>query len=1043
MTERRSARPPAQPSGGQGATSRADLARAGFEDTAAALRLLGDAVLADVDGPALVAALAATPDPDRGLLAAVRLLAAAETGGQGLGDDLRRVLPGGGPTPGPARPGDQRGPRGPGGAPSAEDRLGTGTRLVAVLGTSVALGEHLIAHPDAWRELVPGAHADQDPREVLLRAVGADPGAVVPVADPTLGRDGARDALRRAYRRRLLGIVADDLVTPAPEARLEDVTERLSDLADAALEAGLAMARALVPGHRDVALAVIALGKCGARELNYLSDVDVVHVVAPAENPDGPDVDEPRVVEVGTRLAQALALACSATTAEGSLWEVDTALRPEGKNGPLVRTLDSHVAHHRRWAATWELQAQMKARPAAGDPSLGAAYVEALAPLVWRAAERPGMVADTRAMRRRVEEQLPSADSPHQLKLGPGGLRDVEFSVQLLQLVHGRAAPALRVRATLEALAALSAHGFVGRQDAARLDADYRFLRVLEHRLQLHRMRRAQLLPRDEDGLRWLARAAGVPGGAEALSQRLGDVRRRVRRLHEQLFYRPLLEAVAALSTEELRLTPEEARERLQSLGYRDAAGALRHITALTTGVSRRAAIQRQLLPVLLGWFADGSDPDGGLLAFRRISETLGSTAWYLAMLRDEGTAAARMARATSTSSLVAGGLVADAQAARWLGDDAALVPRGEDDVGHLLAGALGRAGGAAEAARALRTVRTRELLRTALADVLGLVSAAQVRESLSGVATGAIRAALGEAGRRVARERGASPTAIAVIGMGRLGGQEMGYGSDADVVVVHRPLPGADAEAAQEHAVAVTSAMRGILATPGPGLPLELDLALRPEGRNGPLARSLDSCAAYYARWSSTWESQALLRARVVAGDAGVGAAFLDLVDPLRYPVGGLPADAVVAVRRMKARVESERLPRGVDPHRHLKLGPGYLADVEWTAQLLQLRHAGRVRSLRTASTPGALWAACAAGLLSEVDARVLVAAWDSAARTRDAVVLVRGRIDDVLPTDPEQASQVAHLLGLDPETAEELTGHVRQVGRGARTVVERVFYG
>ncbi len=1012
---------PRSAQGAPGAVSRADLARAGFEDTVAALRLVDDDELDGLARPALVAALAATPDPDRGLLALVRLLEAARTDGRQVADGLRRELPGGPPA-------------GELGEPAV-----TGTRLVALLGTSVALGEHLVAHPEDWRELVPGAHTGHGPRETLLRAVGADPLADVPVADASLGRDGARDALRRAYRRLLLVIAADDLVRASPEARLGAVTAQLSDLADAALEAGLAMARALVPGHEDVSLAVIALGKCGARELNYLSDVDVVHVVRPT----GDAVTEARAVEVGTRLAQALALACSATTAAGTLWEVDTALRPEGKNGPLVRTLDSHVAHHRRWAATWELQAQMKARPAAGDAALGAAYVEALAPLVWRAAERPGMVADTRAMRKRVEEHLPSADSPHQLKLGPGGLRDVEFSVQLLQLVHGRAQPALRVRGTLEALEELSTHGFVGRHDAARLGEDYRFLRVLEHRLQLRRMRRAQLLPHDEAGLRWLARAAAVPGGAEGLTRRLEDVRRRVRRLHEQLFYRPLLEAVAALSTEELRLTPAEARERLESLGYRDAPGALRHITALTTGVSRRAAIQRQLLPVLLGWFADGSDPDGGLLAFRRISETLGSTAWYLSMLRDEGTAAARMARATSTASLVADGLVGDAQAARWLGDDASLVPRGADDVAHLFSGALGRAETGEGAARALRTVRSRELLRTALADVLGLVRPSQVRESLSGVGIGAIRAALGLAQTRVAAERGESPTAIAVIGMGRLGGSEMGYGSDADVIVVHRPHPGADAGAAQEHAVAVASAMRGVLATAGPGLPLELDLALRPEGRNGPLARSLDSCAAYYSRWSSTWESQALLRARPVAGDAAVGAAFIDLVDPLRYPAQGLTGDELTAVRRMKARVESERLPRGVDPHRHLKLGPGYLADVEWTAQLLQLRHAGRVTSLRTTSTPGALWAACAAGLLAEEDAGVLVTAWEAAARTRDAVVLVRGRIDDVVPTDPGQAAQVAHLLGLDPETAEELTGHVRLVGRGARAVVERVFYG
>lgn len=1057
-TDRPSQRP-GQPAGGAGLPALEALGRAGFVDTEAVLRLLADAVLRGHDLVGLSAALAATPDPDRAVLALVRLLEAAGgddgTGG-GVAGALRSVLADGG-----------------------EPRR----RLLAVLGTSVALGDAMVRHPEDWRCVLPG---EQDPaapevaapevavRAALLTAVGADPLSPVPVADPALGRGGARDAMRRAHRRVLLGIVADDLVCADPEALVEVVAHRLSDLADAALEAALAMARALVPGHEQVALAVIALGKCGGQELNYVSDVDVVHVVAPSPTSthDNGSLQEPpteaRVVEVGSRLARELALACSATTAEGTLWPVDTALRPGGRDGPLVRTLDSYLAHHRRWAATWELQAQLKARPAAGDAALGAAYVEAVAPLVWSAAERPGMVADTRAMRRRVEDNVPPADADVQLKLGRGGLRDVEFSVQLLQLVHARAQPALRLRGTCESIEALVAHGFVGRRDGAQLERDYRFLRVLEHRLQLHRLRRAQLLPRDKAGFRWLARASGVVGvdsRPDLLAQRLNEVRRRVRRLHERLFYQPLLEAVASLSTDEVRLDTRTARDRLEGLGYRDSAGALAHIAALTSGVSRRAAIHRQLLPVLMGWFADGSDPDAALLSFRRISERYGTSTWYLRMLRDESMAAARLARGISTSDLVAQGLAGDGEAVLWLGDDAALVPHGLDAVAAAMAAAVRRAGAGGEAG-GLRGARTHEMLRTAMADVLGLAAPEQVRAALSDLAVAALRTAL-DVGLERVRGRAAGPegsaptggptgptgdpagdptddpTDVAVIGMGRLGGAEMGYGSDADVVVVHRPREGAPAEAAQRFALAVTTEMRKVLSEPGPGLPLELDTGLRPEGKNGPVARSLESCAAYYRRWSQPWESQALLRARPVAGDPGVGAAFLAMVDPLRYPAGGLDEAGVVAARRMKARVESERLPRGVEPRRHLKLGPGYLADVEWTAQLLQLRHAGEVEALRTTSTIGALRAAEAAGLLRADDAHVLVTAWEEVSRVRDVLVLSRGRLGDVLPTDPREAARVAHLLGLVPPTAEALDDHVRHTGRVARAVVERVFYG
>ena len=310
--------------------------------------------------------------------------------------------------------------------------------------------------------------------------------------------------------------------------------------------------------------------------------------------------------------------ACATATGEGTLWPVDAALRPEGKNGPLVRTVESHRQYYERWAKTWEFQALLKARTVAGDQELGQAYLDAVRPMVWQAAGRPNFVEDVQAMRRRVEQHVPAGEAARQLKLGPGGLRDVEFSVQLLQLVHGRADETLRSGTTLEALAALSSGGYVGREDAAVLDEAYRLLRTLEHRIQLLRLRRTHLMPTDEADLRRLGRAVGHRRDAarEVVSQWQAQARE-VRRIHERLFYRPLLTAAARLTTAEARLTPEAARERLAALGFRDPAGALRHIEALTSGVSRRAAIQRTLLPVMLGWFADEADPDAGLLAFR------------------------------------------------------------------------------------------------------------------------------------------------------------------------------------------------------------------------------------------------------------------------------------------------------------------------------------------------------------------------------------------------------------------------------------------
>ncbi|HVN10778.1 MAG TPA: bifunctional [glutamine synthetase] adenylyltransferase/[glutamine synthetase]-adenylyl-L-tyrosine phosphorylase [Kineosporiaceae bacterium] len=1009
-------------------STRARLVRLGFADPDRAAALLGDPALAGLLDPledrfddGLVAGLAAVPDPDLAVANLVRLLERLPSNPGDPGDRgadagrLRAVLRAGG---------------------TARDRL------LAVLGTSAALGDHLARHPEQWSAV--GEDAPDDPeaaRAALLAAVGADPDAGEPVAGLT--GTAALDALRVAYRRRLLAIAGRDLVAPDVPAAEPDVSRNLADLAAAALEAALAIARAeLPPGSAPCRIAVLGLGKCGGRELNYVSDVDVIYVVEPS----GATVDEQAALATGSRLATGLARACSEATAEGTLWPVDAALRPEGKRGPLVRTLASHVAYYRRWAATWEFQALLKARPVAGDVRLAQVYLDAIRPMVWRAAERDHFVEDVQAMRRRVEEQVPAREAGRQLKLGRGGLRDVEFSVQLLQLVHGRVDPRLRTGNTVEALEALAAYGYVGRDDGAELDRAYRTLRALEHRIQLHRLRRTHVVPSAPADLRRLGRAMGFTRDPAA---ELEDLWHRhaieVRRLHEKLFYRPLLAAAARLSTDQVRLTPEAARARLAALGYRDPAGALRHLAALTSGVSRRAAIQRQLLPVLLGWFADGPDPDGGLLAFRRLSEELGTTHWYLKMLRDSGAAAERMAHVLSSSRLVAQLLERAPEAVAMLGDDDELLPRPREVT-------LGAVRGAAErhrdrpdaAARAALAIRRREIVRTGIADVAGLVDHEHVGRALTDAAVGALEGGLRAACAVVEQDTGVPlPTRMLLVAMGRLGGAEQGYGSDADVLFVHEPLPGADPRQAEQAAFAVAGELRRLLAAPGPEPPLAVDADLRPEGRNGSLVRTLQSYAEYYARWSLPWEAQALTRAVPVVGDAGLGERFVALVDPVRWPRRGLPESAVREIRRIKARVEAERLPRGADPHRHLKLGRGGLSDVEWTVQLLQLRYAGALPELRTPSTLHALRAAEDAGLVGPDDARELAAAWTLASRVRNAVVLFRGRPSDSLPTSVRELDGVARLVGYPPGSAGRLEDDYQRITRRARNVVERLFYG
>ncbi|MEU5881605.1 bifunctional [glutamine synthetase] adenylyltransferase/[glutamine synthetase]-adenylyl-L-tyrosine phosphorylase [Spirillospora sp. NPDC047279] len=989
------------------------LARLGFTDAGLAERRLIEEDPDGTLGDRQLDALGATADPDLALAGVLRLLTAAP------GDaELRAVL--------------RKDPE-------------TRERLFTVLGVSAALGDHLARHPGDWRVLR-GDGALQSPspevvRTDLLRAVGADSAGPEPVAAGS--GPATLVALRAAYRRHLLHLAGRDLIGAADVGR---VAAELADLAAAALEAGLAVARAAVPEHAACRLAVIGMGKCGARELNYVSDVDVIFV---AEAREGHP--EETGLRTATRLASALMRACSDTTEEGALWEVDPALRPEGKAGPLVRTLASHRAYYERWAKTWEFQALLKARPVAGDAELGRRYVDTITPMVWKAAEGEGFVEDVQAMRRRVETHLTQRgeDADRQLKLGPGGLRDVEFAVQLLQLVHGRADATLRVPATLDALTVLSHGGYVGRDDAAALTSAYRFLRRVEHLIQLYRLRRTHLVPDDTDDLRRLGRALGLRtdpvGEFTALWRRHA---REVRRIHEKLFYRPLLRAVARLPGEEARLTPEAARTRLEALGFDDPAGALRHIEALTSGVSRRAAIQRTLLPVMLGWFADAPDPDAGLLGFRQVSDALGTTPWYLRLLRDEVTVAERMARVLASSRYATDLLLRAPEAVAMLGNETGLAPRPYETLRvEAMAAVKRRADGletaAEDAVAVVRGLRRRELFRVAVADLLDLADVRAVGESLTDITTVTIEAALRAAVNKIELERREPlPTRMAVVAMGRFGGHELGYGSDADVMFVHDPLPGADEREASRAAHAVAEELRRLLALPGPDPVLEIDPNLRPEGRQGPLVRTLASYAAYYARWSEPWESQALLRADPIIGDPGLCERFRALIDPVRWPEGGIGEDAVRGIRRLKARMESERLPRGVDRRQHIKLGPGGLSDVEWVAQLLQLRHAHDIPQLRTTRTLATLEAAVPARLLDAADAEVLAEAWKLATRIRGVIMLVRGRASDLLPTDHHrERSAVTRVLGY-PGTG-DLIEDYRRHARRARAVVERVFYG
>ena len=1072
---------------------RAQMVSAGFYDSGKSERWLEAPELASVDRVNLFAGLRYAPSPDTALPALVRLIEKH---------------------------------------PPVAERANCGEKqmgLFRLLGASQAVGDFLYRHPqtidplfdtDTVRgetELVATEHPktvldtpetdtpnktpereQKSPlpqsaplntpyRTRLLHAVGADPDAERPRAHTELtGKDGYV-ALRVAYRAELAKIALIDVCSPDPVELMPTIGRHLADLAAAALEGALAIARTEVAEGTGgglcaapargasvdaLDLAIIGMGKCGARELNYISDVDVVYVIAPAPAGDLPEGAEPlteqECAQIGTELVHALTKAIMAPAPEPPLWEVDANLRPEGKDGPLVRTVESYVSYYKRWAENWEFQALLKARPVAGSAHLGRRFTHAIDPFVWDSAARESFVESVQAMRARVTDNIPPAQVEQQIKLGPGGLRDIEFTVQLLQLVHGRTDPTVRTKSTIESLEALTGSSYISRADAQTFALYYKKLRLLEHRIQLSQLRRTHLMPAKEQERRALARSLVSPErlgtlSAEQMYKAWQKLKRNVRSLHERVFFRPLLAAVSTLSRDEVVLTESAAQDRLAALGYRDPRGAMRHIQALTSGVSRRAEIQRHLMPVLLGWFADGVDADAGLLGFRIVSESLGTTSWYLRMLRDSPAAAERLCHILSSSRYITDLLEDAPTSITWLDKVADLQPLGAAALKAEIASLLSRHDDSAEAMRAVRYLRRREILRIAMGDALNLLGVQQVCTGLATVDECTIGAALALAEREeiTAKEREEAAgireipeeepknpllTEIAVIAMGRLGGAENGFGSDADVMFVHRPVEGAGEEEAQSQANRIVNRLMQLIKQPvRPAIraerPLEVDADLRPEGKQGAMVRSLDSYRAYYERWAETWEFQALLRARPIAGSEELGRAFIELIDPYRYP-REFTVEQAQQVRRMKARVEHERMPHGADRTRQLKLGRGGLSDVEWLVQLIQLQHAHEVQGLRTTSTLEALNAAVQANLVAAEDAEVLRDAWLLATKIRGGNVLRGVRQSDLLPTLRDALEAVARWSGYTPGNARQLEEDYLRVTRNARKVYERLFF-
>jgi glutamate-ammonia-ligase adenylyltransferase len=852
---------------------------------------------------------------------------------------------------------------------------------------------------DAVRRLVAVLAASRSLTRLLERdPLALDVLAAAPAPPPEHDRSRQVDVVAWKHRE-LLRVAALDL---ADEADLPRTTAALSALARHVLAStlmGLADER---PGeHR---LAVIGMGKLGGDELNYASDVDVVLV----------GEGDPAVLD---RVAREL------LERAGRAFRIDAALRPEGRDGPLVRSLASYEAYWARWAEPWERQALLRAAPAAGDLELGLAWCEARDRVLW---DRPFSADDlrhVRALKARAEERLRSAGvAEREVKRGPGGIRDVEFAAQLLQLVHGRVDVEIRTPHTTTALEALARGGYVDPEDAQRLTSAYELLRRVEHALQLEDERQTHTVPADRMARRHLARVLGYRGSPEGgptelFDRDLAQRRAEVRAVHERIWFRPLLDTMAGVGP----LPAEAVGERLAAFGFTDVERTRQAVDELTRGLTRSSRMMQQLLPLLLDWLSTSPDPDLGLLGLRRLATGEQRSRALATAFRDSPEVARHLAVILGTSRRLGDVLVANPDLIERLPDPARLVTRSRHDLVASVLSSTSWRSDPSDRQQAMQRWQQRNLLGIAARDVFGQAGVEVVGADLTALAEASIEGALATMDPRVP---------IAVVAFGRLGGGELGYASDLDLAFVHEGATSADSAEAERVA-------SGVLRVLGGDTPAErvwaVDVGLRPEGRNGPVSRSIDSWRAYVDRWASTWERQAYLRLRAVAGSVELGQ---HLVDEISSATWSRPFtdDDEREVRRMKVRIERERLGRDDDPEFNLKLGRGSLSDIEFTVQLLQLRH-----RLPGAATISSLHALVEAGHLPADEAAVLEESYRFCERTRNRSWIVLGP-GDSLPVRPEQITPLARSLGF---TVAGLRSEYRRVTRRARRVVEDRFYG
>jgi glutamate-ammonia-ligase adenylyltransferase len=855
-------------------------------------------------------------------------------------------------------------------------------------------------------------------------------------------------ALRRHKQREYLRIGARDLL---PLVSLEETVRELSALADASLESAYRYCRAGVEKdygplslpctEKPNRFVILGMGKLGGGELNFSSDVDVIFLY---ESDEGESAGGPRgkkaprefFSEIGKRIIRAM----GQVTEDGFVFRIDLRLRPMGNSGPLVQSMGSAMLYYESWGQCWERAALIKARPVAGDKELGQSFLKEIEPFVYRRYLDFTTVDELRHMKARIESELLTGEAKERnIKLGYGGIREVEFFTQALQLVNGGYEAQLRTPSTLPAVDALARHKFISADVRDKLTEVYRFLRQAEHKVQIVQEAHAYSIPEGKDEEQALARRLGYVRKGKQSERELfwRDYRRRtkiVRSIFDGLFYgaQKAIETEGASTGGSIWRDLDDQRVitgELAQAGFDDPAKAYENLLAVRDGEvyappsPKRLKVMRMLGPALMAEITRSSDPDRALSNLAGFSHRIGGRTGFLTLLAENPQTLRLLITLFAESQFLTDLFLQRPELIDTLiRVDLTRILKTKREMLAELRSALGETEDLEAKLNGLRRYKTEEFIRIGLHDLGGAVELAEVWTQLSALADACIQAALdltaAELAEKVGRVDGGR---FAVIGGGKLGGRELDYNSDLDLIFIYAASDDAQSSGgfqgklpAHDYYVRLGQKLLSYLSAPTEeGIAYKIDMQLRPSGKSGPLVSSLAAFREYHKTSSQLWERQSLIKTRCVAGEVTLGKEAEAITTAFAY-ARGLEREDIGEIHHLRMRMERE-LAGESESRFNLKKGRGGLVDIEFLTQMLQLAHGHRLVSLRRRETFEALRALHDEKIVKSAEYRLLADGYWFLRRLDHRLRLERDQSIDAFEAEPGRLDGIAKALGYD----------------------------